>query len=187
MPIGGFWLGLIFFVRRMQFCPVCDNKLYVNAKKCLKPAESFTDPSPFLYCRTCNSQQQQQADGEPADGEPADGAACDDGLPTSQRNNAVPDMCVHRTNYNSDQNQDLYFTTLVNEYSLNDKTLPALPGYIDTHHACKDATVRYICYDESNLKFLYLCDKCHICFKIESPNTAVFDWRLKAIEPQASE
>lgn len=170
----------------MQFCPACDNKLYVNAKKCLKPAESFTDPSPFLYCRTCQS---DDASTEATEATEAGGSVCDDDgalVPLTMPANAIPDMCVHRTNYSSDQNQDLYFTTVVNEYSLNDKTLPVLPDYIETHHACKDATIRYICYDEPNLKFLYLCDKCHICFKIDAPNTPVFEWRLRPVEPPAA-
>ena len=167
----------------MQFCPACDNKLYVNAKKCLKPAESFTDPSPFLYCRTCQADDGTSEASETSEAGEA-GETSEAVSPLTE--NAIPDMCVHRTNYNSDQSQDLYFTTVVNEYSLNDKTLPVLPDYIETHHACEGATIRYICYDEPNLKFLYLCDKCHICFKIDAPNTPVFEWRLKPIEPQAT-
>lgn len=157
----------------MQFCPACDNKLYVNSKKNLKPATSLADPSPFLYCRTCNVPYDDQ---QPASGEADDVTGCDG------NGNGVADMCVYRSNYDSNQSQDLYFTTIINEYSLFDQTLPILPKDIDTKHACEDCTLRYICYDEANLKFIYLCDVCLMCFKIEEPNTPLFDWRLKPLD-----
>jgi hypothetical protein len=163
----------------MQFCPFCDNKMYVNSKKELSavvPAAP-TDASPFLYCKTCQptaaDAPEQTSDDEPEDKDGGGGAAA--------ARSPLPDMCVYRSTYGT-ADQDLYYTTLLNEHSLYDPTLPILPPDIDTKHACVGSTVRYICYDEAQLKFIYLCDACMDCFTIDAPNTPLFNWKLKSLD-----
>lgn len=175
----------------MEFCEDCDNKLYliVSKKRAQKAVASrgSREHSVFLYCKYCSADDDvlEAADdpGEVVEADEAaavddDDAAEDDDDLAGNRPEAEADMCIYQSTSTQHDNS-LYFSTLVNRYSLNDATLPIVPTN-ETGHVCDaDATIRYIRYDKNKMKFIYLCDKCLTCFTLNEPNKSLFDWKLE--------
>ena len=158
----------------MHFCPDCDNKLYVNMRK--GAAGAAGGVLGFLYCKYCgdneaglsDAEEEKEEEKEQAEAKEAEGAP-----PPAE------DMCLYRSNFQHTHDA-LYFATLVNEHSLHDPTLPTIPSdENETEHACADATLRYVRYDQANMKYIYLCDKCRDCFTLAAPNTPLFAWKLQ--------
>ena len=181
----------------MEFCPACDNKLYLNMKKSevrfRRPPEGY---SSFLYCKYCT---EAEAEAE-AEAEGGAGASVEGHEETEQEEVAEveaeeekveeggegggeteDDMCLYRSNYRQ-LHSALYFSTLVNANSLHDPTLPQLGADHETGHACPNARPRFVRYDTSNLKYIYLCDVCLDCYLLSAPNTPLFDWKLHPLE-----
>jgi hypothetical protein len=149
----------------MQFCQSCDNTLYMHVSSNdaesndAESAEKTTD-TPFLYCKMCSQNTQN--------------------VSFENDTSSSEDMCMYRSSYS--KNHTLFYSTLVNEYSLFDPTLPVLPSHIVMQHRCVGNTLRYICYDESKLRYIYLCNKCLNCFTLDQPNTPLFTWKLKSLK-----
>lgn len=120
----------------MHFCKNCDNMYYLKIME--------DDSSQLIYyCRNCGTE--------------------DTNLIAS-----LDDMCVSKT-YIAKQNADL--STLINKYTKLDPTLPRINTIKCPNVSCssnlpedspdkKDNEIIYIRYDDSNIKFTYLCSNC---------------------------
>lgn len=120
---------------RSPFCSQCDNMLYI------KISEEDTNQIEY-FCRFCSHTEK----------------------PANQ--NMV--LTVMST---AIENKDFNFSHIVNEYTKYDPTLPRITTMTCPNTECKSAThakegstknpdVIYIRYDDSNLKYLYLCTEC---------------------------
>jgi len=120
----------------MHFCSNCDNMYY------LKIMEG-DDSQLIYYCRKCGKE--------------------DKNLMSSLDN-----MCVSKT-FVTKQNADL--STLINQYTKLDPTLPRINTINCPNSKCpsnlpeddldkKQNEIIYIRYDDSNIKFTYLCANC---------------------------
>jgi|TARA_Y100000389_G_C17195056_1_gene380778 hypothetical protein len=67
---------------------------------------------------------------------------------------------VYHNNYNMD---NIKRTHLVNKFTAYDTTLPRALGIKCPNDSCpaKKADIRYIKYDEDNMKYIYICLNCH--------------------------
>ena len=67
---------------------------------------------------------------------------------------------VYHNNYNMD---NIKRTHLVNKFTAYDATLPRALGIKCPNAGCpaKKADIRYIKYDEDNMKYIYICLDCH--------------------------
>jgi len=67
---------------------------------------------------------------------------------------------VYHNNYNMD---NIKRTHLVNKFTAYDPTLPRALGIKCPNEGCpaKKADIRYIKYDEENMKYIYICLDCH--------------------------
>lgn len=160
----------------MQFCPACDNKLYMQIGQ-------TADVPLTLYCKHCPyTKDLQNTRGD-------DSASTVGG--TDERYAFDPCMC--RSNYSS--NHPLYYSTVVNEYTFDDPTLPRLtiscqnescPSHTDPEH--HDPEVLFVRYNDQDMKFMYLCKHCRQCWHTnDSGETEVlFDFaRADASHPSA--
>ena len=120
----------------MHFCKNCNNMYY------LKILED-DDSQLIYYCRNCGTE--------------------DNNLIAS-----LDDMCVSKT-FVTKENADL--TTLINPYTKLDPTLPRIKTINCPNVTCpsnlsddnpdkKENEIIYIRYDDSNIKFTYLCCNC---------------------------
>ena len=120
----------------MHFCKKCDNMYY------LKIMED-DDSQLIYYCRNCGTEDDKLMD-------------------------SLDDMCVSKT-YVTKQNADL--STLINQYTKLDPTLPRINTINCPNKSCpsnlseenldkKKNEIIYIRYDDSNIKFTYLCVNC---------------------------
>jgi len=120
----------------MHFCKKCDNMYYL---KIMEDDESQL----IYYCRNCGAEDNKLMD-------------------------SLDDMCVSKT-YVTKQNADL--STLINQYTKLDPTLPRINTIDCPNKSCpsnlseenldkKKNEIIYIRYDDSNIKFTYLCVNC---------------------------
>ena len=120
----------------MHFCKKCDNMYYL---KIMEDDESQL----IYYCRNCGTEDTKLMD-------------------------SLDDMCVSKT-YVTKQNADL--STLINQYTKLDPTLPRINTIDCPNKSCpsnlseenldkKKNEIIYIRYDDSNIKFTYLCVNC---------------------------
>lgn len=78
------------------------------------------------------------------------------------------DICVLRTDVKSNQ---VKFTHVVNEYTKEDPTLPRITTIRCPNQECPSNTdkaereIIYIRYDDTNIKYMYLCAKCDFMWK----------------------
>lgn len=158
----------------MQFCPACDNKLYMqigvsadtNASPATSPTATHGTPSTIpltLYCKHCPYNKQMDTSGGNAGGTTTTDAA------SSNDERFAFDPCMSRSNYSS--NHPLYFSTIVNEYTFDDPTLPCLTIPCQ-NGACPsndtgselESEVLYVRYNDQDMKFMYLCRHCRQCW-----------------------
>jgi DNA-directed RNA polymerase subunit M/transcription elongation factor TFIIS len=85
---------------------------------------------------------------------------------------AIENVCVSKTHVKKTEQS---FSHIVNEYTKLDPTLPRITNVLCPNVDCstnKDGTPReiiYIRYDDSNMKFIYLCSTCnHVWLTNES-------------------
>lgn len=149
----------------MQFCPACDNKLYMQIGE-YEPSKGTTSDDTLakapltLYCKHCPYSKKMHNSSTTGDGKP--------GVPTTNDERHAFDPCMSRSNYSS--NHPLYFSTVVNKYTYLDPTLPCLS--IACHNAeCvtrKDSDIKpevlYVRYNDQDMEFLYLCRHCRHCW-----------------------
>ena len=121
----------------MNFCTNCDNLYY------LKLADDSADASLIYYCRKCGKEDYNLI-------------------------NNLDSMCVSKTHVTK-QKADL--STLINKYTKLDPTLPRIKSISCPNPSCpcnlednnpekKQNDIIYIRYDDSNIKFTYLCVHC---------------------------
>lgn len=110
------------------------------------------DSTLIYYCRNCGTEDNKLMD-------------------------SLDDMCVSKT-YVTKQNADL--STLINQYTKLDPTLPRVKNIPCPNSACSsnrktqegentavldNHEVIYIRYDDSALKFVYICNSCDTVWK----------------------
>lgn len=130
---------------RMHFCSVCANMYYIS----VTPENELQ-----YYCRNCGN--------------------IDETI-------ASENICVSKVNVKQTA-MTTTFSQMVNKYTKYDPTLPRIhtmrcpndecPSHRD-HHASSSAKpnkseIIYIRYDDTNLKFVYLCAKCDKIWNTES-------------------
>lgn len=158
----------------MQFCPACDNKLHMEIgqlEASVGSPSNFTIPL-TLYCKHC----------------PYRKSLSKDESSINDTTNAF-DPCLFRSNYSSDH--PLYYTSVVNQYTFDDPTLPILSDgrCINSECVCNtndlvDPEILYIRYNDQDLKFLYLCKHCRQCWRFidasgERTSELLFDFGNK--------
>lgn len=95
----------------------------------------------IYYCRNCGHEEEKPTDS---------------------------DICVLRTDVKSNQ---VKFTHVVNEYTKEDPTLPRITTIRCPNQECPSNTdkaereIIYIRYDDTNIKYMYLCAKCDFMWK----------------------
>ena len=119
----------------MEFCSICDNMYRIGTNK--------EDKSSLIYwCKNCNHEEKKDLKG----------------------NN-----CVYISSYTTNK----YFNTkdYVNKYTHLDPTLPRVNNIICPNNNCItnldekiEKEVIYIKYDSENMKYLYLCVNCKMCW-----------------------
>ena len=114
----------------MNFCDVCDNLLSL--------AKSKNDGEIKYICRSCKKE-----------------------FPCDQESNT----CVYKKNYGG--NVDIYYEMFVNKYTKYDPSLPHVTNMpcannecLSNKNASVDPDIIYIRYDESKMKYIYLCCIC---------------------------
>tara|TARA_Y100000817_G_scaffold165888_1_gene129694 strand:+ start:1832 stop:2218 length:387 start_codon:yes stop_codon:yes gene_type:complete len=125
----------------MHFCEKCDNMYY------LKIAEEEKDKL-IYYCRNCGHE---------------DSAISNE------------NVCVLSTNI---QEKSQRYLQVVNEYTKYDPTLPRINTIKCPNQECisnsaqpgdkdSDNEVIYIRYDDTNMKYIYMCAKCNTKWKTD--------------------
>jgi len=125
----------------MHFCSECENMYYIRI--------SDTDENKLIYyCRRCGHEND---------------------------NITNTDITVSRTIV---QNHKKTYTHLVNEYTKLDPTLPRVYNIKCPNDDCVsnqedknvNSEVIYLRYDESNLKYIYLCSHCDTLWETKDIN-----------------
>ena len=81
------------------------------------------------------------------------------------------DICVLRTDVKSNH---IKYTHVVNEYTKEDPTLPRITTIRCPNQECPsnndktDREIIYIRYDDTNMKYMYLCAKCDTMWKTDN-------------------
>jgi hypothetical protein len=116
----------------MHFCTVCNNMYYVSI-------DGARGDSLTYYCRNCGNENKEIA---------------------------AESVCVSRTTY---QSREKTFGNFVNEFTKYDPTLPRINHIPCPNESCatnhegsgaEDREILLVRYDNTNLKFLYLCAVC---------------------------
>ena len=123
----------------MKFCSICDNMYYIQIDK--------DNPNSLVYyCPKCNNQETILTE---------------------------DNIVVSKKYVKKEQNAQLN----INKYTKYDPTLPSAPNILCPNPDCKtnkgdDGThkrkILYYRYDDTNMKFLYLCSTCDTSWKIEN-------------------
>ena len=120
----------------MHFCTVCQNMYYLRLSD---NSEEGSDAVLVYYCRNCGHSDNQLAD--------------------INENNCVLSSNIRRTEQN--------YNHIINEYTKLDPTLPRINTVLCPNSDCatnKEGLPReiiYIRYDDSNMKYIYLCSTCN--------------------------
>lgn len=122
----------------MHFCKKCDNMYYIKL--------STTDANSLIYyCRNCGNEE----------------------------NNIDDNLTVSKTTY---KRVDQKYANVINKYTKLDPTLPRVKNMPCPNEACVcnkadsqvEREVIYIRYDDTNLKFVYLCAHCDTVWKSQN-------------------
>ena len=120
----------------MHFCPKCGNMYYLRLTKDADEQEN----SLIYYCRKCRNE--------------------DDSLVSNLNN-----LYVSKTNIKKTTN----YKNIINKYTKLDPTLPRITNIDCPNQDCdsnrkddskEDKEILYIRYDDTNMKFIYLCSIC---------------------------
>ena len=130
----------------MHFCSVCKNMYYIRLS-------GQDDNSLIYYCRKCGHE--------------------DDAIGV-----ALDNICVSKTSVKKEEEN---FRHLVNEYTKLDPTLPRVKNIPCPNDACpsnreagkmgekelevSEPNVIYLRYDDSNMRFIYICSVCDTIWK----------------------
>ena len=122
----------------MHFCSKCDNMYYIRISE-----DGEKEPGDALvhYCRNCGNSE----------------------------TNVIEAICVSKTQV---KRTDQKFMNSVNEFTKLDPTLPRLDNIPCPNEDCPsnkekvdEKEVIYIRYDDTHLKFIYLCVHCDKIWK----------------------
>ena len=120
----------------MHFCPKCGNMYYLRLTKDADEQENAL----IYYCRKCGNE--------------------DDSLVSNMNN-----LYVSKTNIKKTTN----YKNIINKYTKLDPTLPRITNIDCPNQDCdsnrkddskEDNEILYIRYDDTNMKFIYLCSIC---------------------------
>ncbi len=121
----------------MHFCEKCQNMYY------LKIDPSSGSDKLIYYCRNCGHED-----------------------PTLSADN----ICVSSTAVRREKQR---YATVINEYTTQDPTLPRTTTIRCPNQECASNTgdkpreVLYIRYDDTNMKYLYMCAHCETTWKTD--------------------
>lgn len=121
----------------MHFCEKCNNMYYLKVN-------ADNNNHLIYYCRNCGHE--------------------DNNLTTTSN------ICVSKTNI---KRKEQKYSHNVNEYTKLDPTLPRINTIKCPNYECKsnkDETKReiiYIRYDDTNMKYIYLCSICDTMWKTD--------------------
>ena len=120
----------------MKFCEKCDNMFYIRVSE---ENEDDTSDSLVYYCRNCGNSE----------------------------SNIIESICVSKIQIKRSEQKIM---NTVNEFTKMDPTLPRLDNIPCPNQECpsnngSDKEVIYIRYDDTNLKFIYLCAHCDKIWK----------------------
>ena len=120
----------------MKFCDKCDNMFYIRVSE---ENEDDTSDSLVYYCRNCGNSE----------------------------SNIIESICVSKIQIKRSEQKIM---NTVNEFTKMDPTLPRLDNIPCPNQECpsnndSDKEVIYIRYDDTNLKFIYLCVHCDKIWK----------------------
>ena len=122
----------------MKFCEKCDNMYYIGL-------DADDNSKLTYYCRNCGY---------------IDNTITDEGV------------CVLDTQFNNNQYKSDHF---INKYTKLDPTLPRINNVKCPNSTCKTnaptakenekAEIIYMRYDDTNLKYIYICSTCDTTWK----------------------
>jgi DNA-directed RNA polymerase subunit M/transcription elongation factor TFIIS len=126
----------------MRFCTQCGNMYYIKIK-------NEGEDNLIYYCRKCGFE---------------DNSISDD----------ASSLCVSKTHISGDNSSNLY-SQVINKYTKLDPTLPRINTIRCPNTDCSTndnesknngkAEIIYLRYDETNLKYVYLCPTCDHIWK----------------------
>ena len=170
----------------MQFCPACDNLLHMQIGVISDSSENKSGGGAIssteqkfpltMYCKHCpyniniKGQDQSHVGGDAAS------------TAYSPSNSSTFNPCLYRSNYS--YNHPLYYSSIVNEYTFDDPTLPcvSVPCPIKTCPSATDSTLvpetMYVRFNDQDMRYLYLCKHCRHCWSInnQNENEVIFDF-----------
>jgi DNA-directed RNA polymerase subunit M/transcription elongation factor TFIIS len=119
----------------MEFCPQCDNMLYIKYGKISDESNGNRKDVLHKYCKFCGYSEE---------------------LPKKSR------IIVSG---NTEYNKEINYKSYINEYLSYDSTLPRFdtikcPNKDCTKKSTESDEVIYVNYDEENMKYLYHCVHC---------------------------
>lgn len=124
----------------MHFCEKCDNMYYIRLS-----GENANEL--LYYCRKCGHEES--------------------GI-------SVDNLCVSKTQFKRSEGQ---FSNFVNKYTKMDPTLPRVKNIPCPNKSCPSNTgsgenreVIAIRYDETNIKYIYMCGVCDKVWKLDENN-----------------
>ena len=85
---------------------------------------------------------------------------------------AIENVCVSRTQVKKNEQT---FSHFINKYTKLDPTLPRINTILCPNSECatnvdgKDREIIYIRYDDSNMKYIYLCSDCDTVWQTNDP------------------
>lgn len=129
----------------MKFCQQCDNMYYIKINDTNMNDANVDDEELVYYCRNCGFQEKILTD------------------ETSDDLNTNEGLCVLDTQLQQNQ---LTFNHIINQYTKFDPTLPRMTmkcpsDGCDSNKSDKgDHQVIYLRYDDTNLKYIYICPCC---------------------------
>ena len=147
----------------MQFCPACDNILHMQIGTIKDDNDNTNKTKEFpltLYCKHCPYKLEINR--------------------MDNQKNQLFNPCMYRSNYSS--NHPLYYTTIVNDYTFEDPTLPCLTTPCPNEKCpCKkkglEPKTLYVRFNDQDMRYIYLCKHCRQCWTINNnKNTVLFDF-----------
>ena len=119
----------------MHFCSVCENMYYIRLNK--DNANKLV-----YYCRQCGNEEQFID---------------------------VDNVCISKLNIKQNETS---FNHIINKYTKLDPTLPRINTVLCPNMDCKtnhdkesEREIIYIRYDDTNMKYVYLCSTCDTVWK----------------------
>lgn len=122
----------------MHFCSNCQNMYYIRIS-------DDNVNSLVYYCRKCGQEE---------------------------KNLTESNLCVSKTRF---KKADQMYKNVINKYTKHDPTLPRVNSMVCPNAECStnnldgptEKEILYIRYDDSNLKFVYLCTTCDTVWKAD--------------------